>query len=62
MPRRNAEVAILPNIQAVMRGVRPLKSAALTATPAWNHNVHRENIDDLVLELLFTYHATQSKL
>lgn len=36
IPRRKAAVAVLPNIQAVIKGVSPLKSAVLTVTPACN--------------------------
>lgn len=37
MPSRNVAVAARPNMQAVIRGVRPLKSAAFTATAAWRY-------------------------
>jgi hypothetical protein len=35
MPKRKAAVATRPNMLAVIRGVRPLKSGAFTATPAY---------------------------
>lgn len=35
IPNRKAAVAVRPNIHAVIRGVKPLKSAAFTATPAY---------------------------